>query len=91
MPTSLAIPTIDLDRDDKEILPALERALCNIGFVLVKGHDVPAELLSNLRRYLIDYFDRPLADKMAGGSGRCLHSSLRRPSFLTAAVDLLLH
>ena len=65
MPTSLAIPTIDLARDDKEILPTLERALCNIGFVLVKGHDVPAELVSNLRRYLIDYFDRPLADKMA--------------------------
>ncbi|HCL93488.1 MAG TPA: oxidoreductase, partial [Gammaproteobacteria bacterium] len=49
MPISLAIPTIDLDRDDDQILPTLERALCNIGFVLVKGHDVPAELVSDLR------------------------------------------
>ena len=65
MPSSLAIPTIDLERDDDEILPTLERALCDIGFVLVKGHGVPAELVSDLRQHLVDYFDRPLADKMA--------------------------
>jgi isopenicillin N synthase-like dioxygenase len=65
MPTSFAIPTIDLDRDDGEILPTLERALCDIGFVLVKGHGVPAELVSDLRQQLVDYFDRPLDDKMA--------------------------
>ena len=65
MPASLAIPTIDLERDDDEILPTLERALCDIGFVLVKGHGVPAELVSDLRQQLVDYFDRPLADKMA--------------------------
>ena len=41
MPASLAIPTIDLERDDDEILPTLEPALCDIGFVLVKGHGVP--------------------------------------------------
>ncbi|MGB2419938.1 MAG: 2-oxoglutarate and iron-dependent oxygenase domain-containing protein, partial [Luminiphilus sp.] len=60
MPSSLAIPTIDLERDDKEILPTLERALCDTGFVLVKGHGVPAELVSDLRQQLVDYFDRPL-------------------------------
>ena len=65
MPSLLSIPTIDLARGDDEILPTLERALCEMGFVLVKGHDVPAELVRDLRRYLIDYFDRPLADKMA--------------------------
>ncbi|MGB2361621.1 MAG: 2-oxoglutarate and iron-dependent oxygenase domain-containing protein, partial [Luminiphilus sp.] len=65
MPTSFAIPTIDLGRDDGEILPTLERALCDIGFVLVKGHGVPAELVSDLRQRLVDYFDRPLDDKMA--------------------------
>jgi len=50
MPSSLAIPTIDLDRDDDEILPTLERALSDIGFVLVKGHGVPADLVSALRK-----------------------------------------
>ena len=39
MPSSLTVPTIDLERDDDEILPTLERALCDIGFVLVAGHD----------------------------------------------------
>ena len=65
MPSSLTVPTIDLERDDDEILPTLERALCDIGFVLVKGHGVPAELVSALRQRLVDYFDRPLAEKMA--------------------------
>ena len=65
MPASLAIPTIDLDRHDVEILPTLERALCDIGFVLVKGHGVPAELVTDLRQHLVDCFDRSLADKMA--------------------------
>ena len=65
MPASLAIPTIDLDHDDVEILPTLERALCDIGFVLVKGHGVPAELVTDLRQHLVDFFDRSLADKMA--------------------------
>jgi isopenicillin N synthase-like dioxygenase len=65
MSTTLAIPTIDLDRDDDESLPTLERALCDIGFVLVKGHGVPAELVSDLRQQLVGYFDRPLAEKMA--------------------------
>ncbi len=65
MPSSLAIPTIDLERDDKEILPTAERALCDIGFVLVRGHGIPEKLVSNLRQHLADYFDRPLVDKMA--------------------------
>ena len=65
MPSSLAIPTIDLERDDKEILPTLERALCDIGFVLVRGHGIPGKLVRDLRQHLVDYFDRPLVDKMA--------------------------
>ena len=65
MPSSLAISTIDLERDDKEILPTLERALCDIGFVLVRGHGIPEKLVSDLRQQLVDYFDRPLVDKMA--------------------------
>ncbi len=65
MPSSLRIPTMELNRDDVEILPTLERALCDIGFVLVKGHGVPAERVSDLRQQLVDYFDRPLAEKMA--------------------------
>ena len=65
MPSSLAIPTIDLERDDEEILPTLERVLCDIGFVLVRGHGIPGKLVSDLRQHLVDYFDRPLVDKMA--------------------------
>ena len=65
MCSSLAIPIIDLGCDDYEILPTLESALCDIGFVLVKGHGVPAELVTDLRQHLVDFFDRSLADKMA--------------------------
>ena len=59
------IPIIDLADHEEQILPTLERALCDIGFVLVTGHDVPAELVRNLRQHLNDYFDRPLSEKMA--------------------------
>ena len=68
MPSSLTVPTIDLKRDDNEILPTLERALCDIGFVLVKGHGVPAELVSALRQRLVDYFDRPLPKRWLSAS-----------------------
>ena len=33
--------------------------------MLVKGHGVASELVSDLRHHLVDYFGRPLADKMA--------------------------
>lgn len=65
MPSSLAIPIIDLERDDAEILPTLERALCEMGFVLVQGHGIPRELVKDLRGHLVDYFNRPLAEKIA--------------------------
>ena len=60
-----SIPIIDLADHEEQILPTLERALCDIGFVLVKGHGVPAELVTDLRQHLVDFFDRSLADKMA--------------------------
>ena len=62
---SASILTINLEDSDDQLLPILERALCDIGFVLVKGHGVPAELVSDLRQQLVSYFDRPLAEKMA--------------------------
>ena len=58
---------IDLADHEEQILPTLERALCDIGFVLVTGHDVPAELVRNLRQHLIDYF-RPPARREDGGA-----------------------
>ena len=61
----VSIPIIDLADHEEQILPTLEKALCDIGFVLVKGHGVPRGLVSDLRQQLVDYFDRPLADKMA--------------------------
>ena len=65
MAMSTSILTINLEDPEDQILATLERALCDIGFVLVEGHGVPAALVSDLRRCLVDYFDRPLANKMA--------------------------
>ena len=65
MPSPLSIPTVDLAQDDDEIRPTLEQALCEMGFVLVRGHGITRELVSDLRGHLIDYFNRPLAEKMA--------------------------
>ena len=62
---SASILTINLEGSDDQILPVLERALSDSGFVLVKRHGVPAQLVSNIRRHLIDYFDRSLADTKA--------------------------
>ena len=77
----VSIPIIDLADHEEQILPTLEKALCDIGFVLVKGHGVPRGLVSDLRQQLVDYFDRPLADKMAERIRRITTGAISRWAF----------
>ncbi|MDB2667432.1 isopenicillin N synthase family oxygenase [Luminiphilus sp.] len=65
MTSSSSIPLIDLKDSDDTVLPVLERALTEIGFVMVQGHSVPEHLVRTMRQQLETYFSRPLSEKLA--------------------------
>ena len=65
------IPTIDLSplRDGSEdarraVARAIDAACTEIGFFMVVGHGVPAELIATTRQRAIDFFALPDAEKM---------------------------
>jgi isopenicillin N synthase-like dioxygenase len=66
------IPVIDLsayfnpDRsaaDLKALLDAVDAALCDLGFLCIKGHPVPAALIEATQNEAITFFDSPQAHK----------------------------
>ena len=58
------IPFIDLTESDYNLIPKLRHAFSTIGFVQVRGHSVNPTIISQLRRHLIAYFNRPLKLKL---------------------------
>ncbi len=58
------IPLIDLTESDYNLIPKLRHAFSTIGFVQVRGHGVNPSIISQLRRHLITYFNRPLKLKL---------------------------
>ena len=62
------VPVIDigpyLDGSDKAgVARAVDRACRDIGFLVISGHRVSAELIARTRDTARDFFDRPLAEK----------------------------
>ena len=58
------IPLIDLTESDYNLIAKLRHAFSTIGFVQVRGHGVNPTIISQLRRHLIPYFNRPLKLKL---------------------------
>ncbi len=46
---------------------AIDEACREIGFFAIVGHGVPDTLVDDVRRVAHDFFERPLADKLAAG------------------------
>jgi isopenicillin N synthase-like dioxygenase len=66
----LNVPVIDLkpfrrgsEADKKQVAEAVDRACCDIGFLIIKGHGISPELIARTREVSRDFFDLPLADK----------------------------
>ena len=65
------IPTIDLlplrgggDADKRALARQIDDACTNIGFFLVAGHAIPADLIATTRQRAIDFFALPEEEKM---------------------------
>jgi isopenicillin N synthase-like dioxygenase len=65
------IPTIDLsplrdgsEAERREVARQIDTACTDIGFFMVVGHGVPAELITTTRQCAIDFFALPLDEKM---------------------------
>jgi isopenicillin N synthase-like dioxygenase len=64
MKPSPSISLINLTDPEERIVGSLERALTETGFVMVQGHDIPSELVRDVRRVVEGYFSRPAEEKM---------------------------
>lgn len=67
------LPLIDMapmlggdEEGRRSFAAALDDACRNIGFAVVRGHGIPAAIVDDLRRAVIDFFDRPLEQKLDG-------------------------
>jgi isopenicillin N synthase-like dioxygenase len=66
-----ALPTIDVsplrggsERDKLEVARQIDAACTEIGFFMVVGHGVPADLVTTTRQRAIDFFALPDAEKL---------------------------
>ena len=67
-----AIPVIDLapfiqgsDTDRKAVAGRVDRACRETGFFTIVGHGVPETLIAETRTAMLDFFARPLREKLA--------------------------
>ena len=68
----MSIPVVDLAKftkgnadERKEFVYELGRAYEDVGFVAVKNHGIPEELIGELYRYVKDFFELPAATKQS--------------------------
>ena len=71
MSAQTAIPTLDLspltggsERERREVARRIDAACTDIGFFMVVGHGVPADLITKTRDRAIEFFALPVAEKM---------------------------
>jgi isopenicillin N synthase-like dioxygenase len=53
------IPSIDVADSDSSTLRQIDAACRDIGFMIIRGHGIPARTIANVRTAVIDYFARP--------------------------------
>jgi len=65
------IPVIDIapflngtEAERRAVAAAVNKACCEIGFLLVTGHGIPSSLVDDMRRVSTRFFERPLEEKM---------------------------
>jgi isopenicillin N synthase-like dioxygenase len=65
MPSSIAVPTISLDRDPAVVGREFDETLRTVGFFQVVDHAVDAAIADAAWNAAREFFDLPLADKLA--------------------------
>ena len=72
---STGVPLVDLTpwfsgtaEERAELAAAVDRNLQRVGFLVVTGHGVPAELVAEVRRAGLDFFRQPEVNKSAYSS-----------------------
>ena len=73
---SIEVPIIDLGQfiDGSEqqraaTISAVQKALVNVGFLMLSNHSVPEELISKLEKSALDFFDLPIDEKQRYSPG----------------------
>ena len=68
--TLLDVPVIDFTdfrgggfEERRQVAKEIDRACRDIGFLVIGGHGVPADLIASTRRVSKEFFDLPMADK----------------------------
>src|ERR1700693_4879463 len=72
--TLLSVPVIDIGpywtggkAAERQVAAAVDRACRDIGFLVISGHGVAAELVEETRAAAREFFDLPLEEKMRVG------------------------
>jgi len=58
------IPSIDIAESDSATVQSVAVACRDIGFMCLRGHGIPREIIARARHAVIDYFDRPQEMKL---------------------------
>ncbi len=58
------IPTVDIAGDFASTIPEVDDACREVGFMYIRGHGISADTITRLRNAVVDYFNRPLAEKL---------------------------
>lgn len=58
------IPTIDLAENSASTIRGIDAACRDFGFMYVRGHDIAPGTISRMRNAVVDYFARPLREKL---------------------------
>lgn len=61
----MSIPTIDLGDDPDQVAAAIDAACVDVGFFSIVGHGVPSSVIDDAWRTTWEFFDLPLAAKLA--------------------------
>ena len=64
MTAGCRLPLIDLQWPNDRLATQIEHACRDIGFMYVTGHGISEKTVAAIRNAVIEYFDRPLEDKL---------------------------
>ena len=58
------IPTIDIAGDFENTIQEVDDACREIGFMCIRGHGISIDTVTRVRNAVIEYFNRPLSEKL---------------------------
>jgi len=80
------IPTIDIAGDPDATIRLVEDACHEIGFMYISGHGISTDTITRIRNAAVEYFSRPLDNKLADRISRDNYHGYIQQGFFTANV-----